>query len=539
MTIPVLVNDSDPDGNPLTVIGVSATNGTPVVVGTNVVYTPPNVLGTNTIIYTVTDGGATNTALIIVTVTNRPPVAVNNTASTPVSVPVSVPVLGNDSDPDGDALTIISVSATNGTAIISGTNIVFTPTNSLTGTVGYRITDGFGGTNGALVTITVTNALTPSADIQVFLFGPTNVTVGDGFSYTITVTNGGPSTATNTLVQDILPTNLVFSSASAGGAISSNVITWPVFPRLANGESTNLIVIVTPGAFGSTNLTSGTSNAFNFVQTNSTSFFGFLTNIVSAFASTFDPNLTNNTGTLSAQAQVQTVIVPGVFSIFVATNTYPTNLSGLITNTIIPIGPNLFIVGTSAFNPQTGHYEESVTVTNLGTTAVHGLRLYVGGLRSGITMYNASGTNNGLPYVEYRPPFNSPLQPFPAANSSVTFLLEFFVADRRPFTNSLTVEAILSPSAAVTNGTAVFISQQFTDFRAANGRFVLEFDSIPGRTYTIFYGDSSTSITNIAVPSIVASANATQWYDDGPPKTLSKPFTPSTPTRFYRVLLNP
>jgi len=87
------------------------------------------------------------------------PVAVNDTASTPENVAVIVPVLVNDSDPDGDALTIISASSTNGTAIISGTNIVFTPATNFVGTAtaDYTITDAFGGTNSAVITISVTN----------------------------------------------------------------------------------------------------------------------------------------------------------------------------------------------------------------------------------------------------------------------------------------------------------------------------------------------------------------------------------------------
>ena len=134
----------------------------------------------------------------------------------------------------------------------------------------------------------------------------------------------GPATATNTLAQDFLPTNLVFASASGGGVFSSNIVTWPVFPSLTNGQATNLILTVTPLAGISTS--NSTANPFNFIETNTTPTVGFLTNSASAFAATFDPNLTNNSAsTAYTNAQVQTVIVPGVFSIFIATNTYPTN----------------------------------------------------------------------------------------------------------------------------------------------------------------------------------------------------------------------
>jgi Bacterial Ig domain len=57
------------------------------------------------------------------------------------------------------ALSLVSVSPTNGVATISGTNILFTPTNNFVGTanVGYTITDGFGGTSSAVIAVAVTN----------------------------------------------------------------------------------------------------------------------------------------------------------------------------------------------------------------------------------------------------------------------------------------------------------------------------------------------------------------------------------------------
>jgi uncharacterized repeat protein (TIGR01451 family) len=391
-------------------------------------------------------------------------------------------------------------------------------------------------TNAAVSTVT---AATPVADVQVFLFisSATN-TVGDAFFYTNLVLNAGPSTALNTLTTNLLPTNLVFVSASGGGVFSNGVVTWPVIPTLTNGQATNFVVTVT-SVSGAPTIITNASNRFNFILSNSAPTGVFLTNRASAFAATFDPNLTNNTASLSyTNAQAQTLLMPGVLSIFIATNTYPTNgLQGIVTNTIIPIGPNLFIVGTSAFNPQTGLYEENVTVTNIGLSAIHAVRLYISGLRSGVTLYNATGTNNGVAYVEYDPPYNSPVNPFPAANSTVTFLLEFFVADRHPFTNSLSAVAIVEPVTGPALGAPMSITNSFLDSRSTSGnRFVIEFISVPGRTYTIEYSDDLVT-WNIAVPSIVASANVTQWYDDGPPKTLSKPS--AVPARYYRVFLDP
>ena len=73
--------------------------------------------------------------------------------------------------------------------------------------------------NGTASSSRVTTSVVPVADIQVYLYGPTNVTLGDAFSYTIVVTNAGPSPAVNTVAQDLLPTNLVFTQCIGGGCI--------------------------------------------------------------------------------------------------------------------------------------------------------------------------------------------------------------------------------------------------------------------------------------------------------------------------------
>jgi large repetitive protein len=384
------------------------------------------------------------------------------------------------------------------------------------------------------VSVTNTVPVTNRADIVVSVSGPSTVTVGDAFLYTVVVSNAGPTAAVNTLVTNVLPTNLVFSAASSGGILTNkNIVKWPVIPTLADGQVTNFTITVYSTNGITTNV--ATANPYNFIQTNMAPAVGQLTNRAYAFSATFDPNLTNNSAsTFYTNAQVNTLIVPGVLSVFVATNTYPTNV--VFTNAVTPIGPNLFIVGTNADNPQTGLHEENVTVTNIGTVPIHSIRLYVGGLRSGVTLYNATGTNNGVAYVEYDAPYDAPINPYPAANNHVTFQLEFYVTDWRTFTNSLSAVATLASTNTIINGTAGTI-QKITDSRFVNDRFIIQFSSIPGRTYTVEYKDDLLSPTwKIAVPSIVASANVTQWYDDGPPKTDSLPS--SVTNRFYQVIKN-
>ncbi len=95
---------------------------------------------------------------------NQPPTAVNDTGpavtqNTPVTFATST-LLANDTDPNGDTLTVTGVSgATNGTVSLNTTNatITFTPAANYTGSAGftYAISDGRGGTSSATVALTV------------------------------------------------------------------------------------------------------------------------------------------------------------------------------------------------------------------------------------------------------------------------------------------------------------------------------------------------------------------------------------------------
>jgi len=164
VTIDVLNNDSDADGHTLTVGSVTQGAHGPVINnGGDVTYTPdPGFSGADSFTYTVTDGhGGTDTATVSVTVTssNHPPVAGNDSATTPEGIPVTVSVLANDSDADGHALTVDSVTqGTHGSVINNGGDVTYTPDPGFSGTDSftYTISDGHGGIDTATVTVNVT-----------------------------------------------------------------------------------------------------------------------------------------------------------------------------------------------------------------------------------------------------------------------------------------------------------------------------------------------------------------------------------------------
>ena len=111
--------------------------------------------------------GTTTTVAINVVGTNDGPVAQPDTASTPEDTPVTFAVLGNDSDADGDLLTVTaaSVDPAKGSVVVNpdGT-LTFTPAANVNGPVEvtYTINDGKGGQSTATATIDVSSVNHPA-----------------------------------------------------------------------------------------------------------------------------------------------------------------------------------------------------------------------------------------------------------------------------------------------------------------------------------------------------------------------------------------
>jgi hypothetical protein len=227
--VSMLANDSDPDGDPLTVTSAGpAGHGTVTInAGTTVTYTPStDFVGTDSFSYSISDGrGGTDTATVSVTVSdapppvNRPPNAVNDAASTPAGQTRTLNVLANDTDPDGDPLSITSVSdPPHGTAAAAGGgNVSYTPDVGFTGadTFTYAISDGQGGTDNATVTITVTAVANqpPSAVIN----SPGgDVTIAPGQTVNFTGTGTDPD-----------GTIVAFAWAFPGGTPASSAVEDP------------------------------------------------------------------------------------------------------------------------------------------------------------------------------------------------------------------------------------------------------------------------------------------------------------------------
>ena len=161
----VLTNDN---GNTSVVIATQPTHGTVALAANgSFVYTPTgDFSGVDTFTYTASDGPAVSgvaTVTITVTPVNRPPVGVDDAAVTTSGNPVTIPVLINDSDPDGDVISVVSVTqGSRGTAVIQGGQVVYTAAANQVGldTFTYVLTDGK-----ASVTVTVRVTINSSTSV--------------------------------------------------------------------------------------------------------------------------------------------------------------------------------------------------------------------------------------------------------------------------------------------------------------------------------------------------------------------------------------
>ncbi|MDP6546683.1 MAG: clostripain-related cysteine peptidase [Phycisphaerae bacterium] len=173
--IDVLANDSDGDGDSLTITGAAITSAAPI--GTlwfnadYVFYTPnENETGTETIEYTIDDGtGLTDTAVVTVDVGDSPddPVAGDNFFAFITGMHKNtLHVTGNDSDPDGDSFTIIGFPASpdDGDVTTDGLIVEYEPDEGFIGfdSFQYTIQDSTFRT----ATATVNVQVLPTSDIH-------------------------------------------------------------------------------------------------------------------------------------------------------------------------------------------------------------------------------------------------------------------------------------------------------------------------------------------------------------------------------------
>jgi len=142
-----------------------------------------------------------------------------------------------------------------------------TPSVTNTATIGTESFDPDSADHSSSATTTIT----PSADLAVTKSGPAAVTAGTNITYTVSVTNNGPTDAANVAVGDTLPANTTFVSATqnsgppgscgfAAGAVTCTMAAFPlgatatftfvfnVSPALPNGSTVTNTATVSSSA---------------------------------------------------------------------------------------------------------------------------------------------------------------------------------------------------------------------------------------------------------------------------------------------------
>lgn len=317
-------------------------------------------------------------------------------------------------------------------------------------------------------------------DLSVFFVIPpnSNPIQGDFFDLGIVATNRGPGEVSGIVLTNILD-GLVIRGVSPTQTIATN----------AQGA--------VPLTVGTLQANTAVQFTFNLTTTNSRTF-----NLTSSIGSTnnLDPDTSNNSAD---------------FALAVA----PTN------------SPNVTVAIGTAQQPtpdvQTGLFTEIVNVRNDSAAPIPAFRLNVFGMNATNILYNAQGTNSGIPFVVYPEPV--------APGATARVLLEFFNSRRRPVPTTETNYFVTQLLSFSTTNTATTTTNIFTWVTATPSGPLVQFPATVGNRYTIVYSDNPQFTNNVfrAQPSFIAPGNIVQWYDTGPPKTLS---TDGTTARFYRVL---
>ncbi|MDD2108669.1 MULTISPECIES: Ig-like domain-containing protein [Pseudomonas] len=258
ITLNLLQNDSDPDGNvPLTIsdltqpgtgLGGVVMNGT-----TSVTYTPPAgatqpVVATFSYRAVDAKGLKSEPATVTINVApNRAPTANPETVAT-LGVPLTINVLANDTDPEGNVpLTVPATSLTQpatgrGTVSTDGTTVTYTPpatvTTAFTTTFTYQARDSLGALSNPT---TVTVNVSPRPAAETFAVTAATVTARSNNRYNWDLSGTSSVTTGNTVTVRVTTTTGVQTLGTATVALTGR---W----RLAVSNSTTIIPTAAPTA---------------------------------------------------------------------------------------------------------------------------------------------------------------------------------------------------------------------------------------------------------------------------------------------------
>lgn len=229
-----------------TVLATDVNNGSTdsdgVIVNLALSPSGPFPLGSTPVTLTVTDNrGASNTCSAIVTVVDlvAPVITCPNDIVTNVPDNITTAVVNYPAIVATDScsgLTSSNTAPASGSTFNLGTNVVLS-----------TAVDAAGNTNTCTFNVIVLQT-PPQADLAISGSGLVVTSAPNNtISYSFVVTNKGPSTATSTEFEDVLPSGATFGSAvsTLGGCVFSNGIVVCDIGTLASGDSATVSLVVT------------------------------------------------------------------------------------------------------------------------------------------------------------------------------------------------------------------------------------------------------------------------------------------------------
>ncbi|MEX5342555.1 Ig-like domain-containing protein [Pseudomonas sp. I2] len=256
VTLNLLANDSDPDGNlPLSIADLTQPGtglGSVVLNGsTAVTYTPPPGATSPlvaTFSYRAQDAKGLKSEPATVTVNvapNQPPTAVPDSVAT-LGVPLTIDVLANDSDPEGNLpLSVASVTqppAGRGTVSTDGSVVTYTPPGTVTAPFSTSFTyvarDALGALSGSG---TVTVQVSPRPAQETFTVTAASVTARSNNRFNWDISGTSSVTTGNTVTVQVTTPNGLVTLGSVAVPITGR---W----RLAVSNSTTVIPTANPTA---------------------------------------------------------------------------------------------------------------------------------------------------------------------------------------------------------------------------------------------------------------------------------------------------
>ena len=213
LTISPLLNDTDVDGDALTLQSIgTALHGMVSLSGNTITYIPNgNYCGVDTLNYTISDGTlfATGTSNIALSCVNDAPTANDDAINATEDMSLFIPVLSNDTEVDtGDTLTVLITTplATGGTVQPSGTGVLYTPASNFCSptpiTFNYRLrdaADSYSNTvTGTILSVACVNDVPTALNANYFFTSNSGATLtgilsandvdGDPLTYSLLVT---------------------------------------------------------------------------------------------------------------------------------------------------------------------------------------------------------------------------------------------------------------------------------------------------------------------------------------------------------------